>query len=73
MHANVCILYIVPAWDATTIVKSIGPATFMDQAGSDYVLAGRVLHAGSIVLTHAVGGNRCRNEVQHGRDLERLS
>jgi RNA polymerase sigma-70 factor, ECF subfamily len=26
----------------------------MDQAGSDYVLAGRVLHAGSIVLTHAV-------------------
>ena len=27
----------------------------MDQAGSDYVLAARVLHAGSIVLTHAVG------------------
>jgi hypothetical protein len=26
----------------------------MEQAGSDYVLAGRVLHAGSIVLTHAV-------------------
>ena len=27
----------------------------MDQAGSDYVLAGRVLHVDSIVLTHAVG------------------
>ena len=27
----------------------------MEQAGSDYGLAGRVLHAGSIVLTHAVG------------------
>jgi hypothetical protein len=35
--------------------KSIDPAAFMDQAGSDYALAGRVLHAGSIVLTHAVG------------------
>ena len=26
----------------------------MDQAGGDYVLAGRVLHAGSIIMTHAV-------------------
>ena len=26
----------------------------MDQAASDYVLAARVLHAGSIVMTHAV-------------------
>src|SRR5215210_1694333 len=39
----------------TATVKSIDPAAFMDQAGSDYVLAGRVLHAGSIVLTLAVG------------------
>jgi hypothetical protein len=38
----------------TATVKSIDPAAFMDQAGSDYVLAGRVLHAGSIVMTHAV-------------------
>jgi hypothetical protein len=28
----------------------------MDQAGSDYVLAVRVLHAGSIIMTHAVEG-----------------
>src|SRR5215213_6812459 len=39
----------------TATVKSIELAAFMDQAGSDYVLAGRVLHTGSIVLTHAVG------------------
>jgi len=39
----------------TATVKGIELAAFMDQAGSDYVLAGRVLHAGSIVLTHAVG------------------
>ena len=38
----------------TATVKSIELAAFMDQAGSDYVLAERVLHAGSIVLTHAV-------------------
>jgi thiamine monophosphate synthase len=38
----------------TATVKSIELAAFMDQAGSDYVLAGRVLHTGSIVLTHAV-------------------
>jgi hypothetical protein len=31
----------------------------MDQAGSDYVLAGRVLHAGSIVMTHAVEDEFC--------------
>src|SRR5215213_4334265 len=39
---------------STATVKSIELAAFMEQAGSDYVLAGRVLHAGSIVLTHAV-------------------
>jgi hypothetical protein len=38
----------------TATVKSIDPAAFMDQAGSDYVLAVRVLHAGSIIMTHAV-------------------
>src|SRR5215213_3408944 len=27
----------------------------MDQAASDYVLAVRVLHTGSIIMTHAVG------------------
>jgi hypothetical protein len=27
----------------------------MDQAASDHVLALRVLHAGSIIMTHAVG------------------
>ena len=32
----------------------------MDQAGGDYVLAGRVLHAGSIIMTHAVRGLRGR-------------
>src|SRR5215212_8830817 len=39
----------------TATVKGIELAAFMDQAGSDYVLAGRVVHTGSIVLTHAVG------------------
>jgi hypothetical protein len=28
----------------------------MEQAASDYVLAVRVLHTGSIIMTHAVGG-----------------
>src|SRR5215216_4219970 len=32
----------------------------MDQAASDYVLAVRVLHTGSIIMTHAVGhARRC--------------
>jgi hypothetical protein len=30
----------------------------MDQAASDYDLAGRVLHAGSIIMTHAVKGTQ---------------
>src|SRR5215217_4592543 len=30
----------------------------MDQAASDYVLAVRVLHTGSIIMTHAVGHAR---------------
>lgn len=38
----------------TATVKSIDPAAFMDQAASDYVLAVRVLYAGSIIMTHAV-------------------
>jgi len=38
----------------TATVKSIDPAAFMDQAAIDYVLAVRVLHAGSIIMTHAV-------------------
>jgi hypothetical protein len=37
------------------MVKNIDPDVFMEQAASDYVLAVRVLHAGSIVMTHAVG------------------
>jgi len=35
-------------------VKSIDPAAFMDQAAIDYVLAVRALHAGSVIMTHAV-------------------
>jgi hypothetical protein len=38
----------------TATVKSIDPAAFMEKAASDYVLALRVLHAGSIIMTHAV-------------------
>ena len=38
----------------TATVKSIDSDAFMDQADSDYVLAERVLHAGSIIMTHAV-------------------
>jgi hypothetical protein len=38
----------------TATVKSIDPDAFMDQAASDHVLALRVLHAGSIIMTHAV-------------------
>src|SRR3954453_421340 len=38
----------------TATVKSIDPAAFMNQAGSDCVLAVRVLHAGSVIMTHAV-------------------
>jgi hypothetical protein len=44
---------IVPAPTAT--FKSIDPDAFMDPAASDYVLAVRVRHAGSIVMAHAVG------------------
>jgi hypothetical protein len=40
----------------TAMVKNIDPDVFMEQAASDYVLAVRVLHAGSIVMTHAVEG-----------------
>ena len=36
------------------MVESIDLAAFMDQAAIDYVLAVRVLHAGSIIVTHAV-------------------
>jgi hypothetical protein len=39
----------------TATVKSIDPDAFMDPAASDYVLAVRVRHAGSIVMAHAVG------------------
>jgi len=45
----------------------------MDQAGSDYVLAGRVVHTGLIVLTHAV--DECLAnflELRH-RELRRIS
>jgi hypothetical protein len=38
----------------TATVKSIDPTASMDQPGSDYVLAVRVLHAGLIIMTHAV-------------------
>ena len=38
----------------TATVKSIELAAFMDQAGSDHVLAVRVSHAGSIIMTLAV-------------------
>jgi hypothetical protein len=38
----------------TATVKSIDPDAFMDQAASDHVLALRVLHAGSVIMTHAV-------------------
>ena len=38
----------------TATVRSIDPDALMDQAGSDYIRAGRVLHAGSIIMTHAV-------------------
>jgi hypothetical protein len=39
----------------TATVKSIDLAAFMDQAAIDYVLAVRVLHVSSIIMTHAVG------------------
>jgi hypothetical protein len=45
-------------WEIRPIatVKSIGPAAYMDQAAIDYVLAVRVLHADSVIMTHAVVG-----------------
>jgi hypothetical protein len=54
----------MPSKKPTATVKSIDPAAFMDQASSDYVLAVRVLHAGSIIMTHAVGGPS-PNAVNH--------
>jgi hypothetical protein len=39
---------------ATATVKSIELAAFVDQAAIDYVLAVRVLHVSSIIMTHAV-------------------
>ena len=41
--------------NSSATVKSIDPDAFMDQAASDHVLALRVLHAGSVIMTHAVG------------------
>jgi hypothetical protein len=38
----------------TATVKSIDLAAFMEQAAIDYVLAERVLHVSSIIMTHAV-------------------
>jgi hypothetical protein len=38
----------------TATAKSIDLEAFMDQAASDYILAVRVWHAGSIIMTHAV-------------------
>jgi hypothetical protein len=38
----------------TATVKSIDLAAYMDQAAIDYVLAVRALHAGSVIMTHAV-------------------
>ena len=39
---------------STATVKSIDLAAYMDQAAIDYVLAVRALHAGSVIMTHAV-------------------
>jgi hypothetical protein len=39
----------------TATVKSIDLAAFMEKAAIDYILAVRVLHVGSIIMTHAVG------------------
>src|SRR5215213_10139958 len=52
----------------TATVKSIELAAFMEQAGSDYVLAGRVLHTGSIVLTHAVVPSRYGRRLPMARE-----
>jgi hypothetical protein len=54
----------------TATVKSIEPAVFMDQAGSNYVLAGRVLHVGSIIMTYAVERtSTCRYVAYLSRNL----
>jgi hypothetical protein len=41
----------------------------MDQAASDYVLAVRVLHTGSIIMTHAVNGEVVRRGDE--QDIQR--
>ena len=42
----------------------------MDQAASDHVLALRVLHAGSIIMTHAVGCRLAIGNRSHRRSGE---
>jgi hypothetical protein len=44
-----------PQLSLTATVESIDPAAFTDQAAIDYVLAVRILHAGSVIMTDAVG------------------
>jgi hypothetical protein len=43
----------------------------MDQAASDYVLTVRVLHTGSIIMTHAVRYERRRLEHALAKDTRR--
>ena len=47
----------------TATVKSIDPHAFMEQAGSDYVPTVRVWHAGSTIMTHAVGMRRVSRQT----------
>src|SRR5215218_5424349 len=61
-------VYATVEFTTTATVKSIELAAFMDQAGSDSVLAGRVLHTGSIVLTHAVVPSRYGRRLPMARE-----
>src|SRR5215208_7585405 len=53
----------------TATTKSIDPDAFMDQAANDYILAVRVRHAGSIIMTHAVPRERSSSTSECSRNL----